>query len=134
EGIVPGGGVAFVNAIKSLEKVTTDTPDVRTGVNILRRALEEPLRRIALNAGQEGSVIVDEVRRRSEPRLGYDAARGEFVDMVARGIIDPLKVTRAGVENAASAASMILTTQTLVTDVPEQELPMPAGGHDHMDF
>ena len=135
EGIVPGGGVAFVNAVKALDGVTDENADVRTGINILRRALEEPLRRIAFNAGQEGSVVVQEVRRRNSPRLGYDAAKGEYVDMVERGIIDPLKVTRSGIENAASAASMILTTQTLVTDVPEPEPAMPMGGHSHdMDF
>jgi len=135
EGIVPGGGVAFVNAIKALDDIKTDHPDVLTGVNILRRALQEPLRRIAFNAGQEGSVVVEEVRRRASPRLGYDAARNEYVDMVERGIIDPLKVTRSGLENAASAASMILTTQTLVTEVPEKEPSMPMGGHSHdMDF
>ncbi len=135
EGIVPGGGVAFVNAVKALDGVTDENADVKTGINILRRALEEPLRRIAFNAGQEGSVVVQEVRRRNSPRLGYDAAKGEYVDMVERGIIDPLKVTRSGIENAASAASMILTTQTLVTDVPEPEPAMPMGGHSHdMDF
>jgi chaperonin GroEL len=130
EGIVPGGGVAFVNAIKALENVKLDNPDQRTGVNILRRALEEPLRRIAANAGQEGSVVVEEIRRRNQPRLGYDASSGEFVDMVERGIIDPLKVSRAGLENAASAATMILTTEALVTEIPVDEPPMPMG-HDH---
>ncbi|MBM2809258.1 MAG: 60 kDa chaperonin [Chloroflexi bacterium] len=134
EGIVPGGGVAFINAISALDGVQTDHPDVKTGVNILRRALEEPLRRIAFNAGQEGSIIIEEIRRRKQPRLGYDAAKGEFVDMVERGIIDPLKVTRSGLENAASAAAMILTTETLVTEIPSHEPPMPMGGHDHMDF
>src|SRR5581483_2718151 len=133
EGIVPGGGVAFVNAVSALDKVLTDNADVRTGVNILRRALEEPIRRIAYNAGQEGSVIIEEIRRRNQPRLGYDAARGEFADMVDRGIIDPLKVTRSGLENAASAASMILTTETLVTDVPQPEPPPMPHSHD-MDF
>jgi chaperonin GroEL len=133
EGIVPGGGVSFVNATKALDGVSSDNADVMTGVNLLRRALEEPLRRIAANAGQEGSVIIDEIRRRNTPRLGYDAATGEYVDMVDRGIIDPLKVTRSGLENAASAAAMILTTETLVTDIPEPEpMPMP---HSHdMDF
>jgi len=131
EGIVPGGGVAFVNAIKALDNADAgDNPDVKTGVNILRRALEEPLRRIAFNAGQEGSVIVQEIRRRNSPRLGYDAASGEFVDMVERGIIDPLKVSRAGLENASSAAAMILTTETLVTEIPMDEPPMSMG-HDH---
>ena len=135
EGIVPGGGVALINAIASLEKLTDDHPDVRTGIQIMRRALEEPLRRIAANAGQEGSVIVQELRRRNQPRLGYDAATGEFADMVDRGIIDPLKVTRAGLENAASAAGMIMTTEALITDVPQPEPAMPMGGHDHgMDF
>jgi chaperonin GroEL len=135
EGIVPGGGVALINAIASLEKLTDDNADVRTGIQIMRRALEEPLRRIAANAGQEGSVIVQELRRRNQKRLGYDAATGEFVDMVDRGIIDPLKVTRAGLENAASAAAMIMTTEALVTDVPQPEPAMPMGGHDHgMDF
>jgi chaperonin GroEL len=134
EGIVPGGGVALINAIASLEKLNETHPDVRTGVNIMRRALEEPLRRIAANAGQEGSVIVQELRRRNQARLGYDASTGEYADMVERGIIDPLKVTRAGLENASSAASMILTTEALVTDIPAPEPPMPMG-HDHgMDF
>jgi len=135
EGIVPGGGVALINAIASLEKLTDPHPDVRTGIQIMRRALEEPLRRIAANAGQEGSVIVQELRRRNQPRLGYDAATGEYADMVDRGIIDPLKVTRAGLENAASAAGMIMTTEALITDVPQPEPAMPMGGHDHgMDF
>jgi chaperonin GroEL len=137
EGIVPGGGVAFVNAVASLDKLLEGmkdgNPDVQTGVRILRRALEEPVRRIAANAGQEGSVIVQEIRRRNQPRLGYDAATGEFVDMVDRGIIDPLKVTRSGLENAASAAAMILTTETLVTDIPEKEPPPMPHSHD-MDF
>jgi chaperonin GroEL len=134
EGIVPGGGVAFVNAVKALDNVKDDNSDIQTGINILRRALEEPLRRIAFNAGAEGSVVVEEVRRRASPRLGYDAAKDEYVDMVERGIIDPLKVTRSGIENAASAASMILTTQTLVTDIPEAEPPMPMGHSHDMDF
>jgi chaperonin GroEL len=132
EGIVPGGGVALLTAAKALETVQCESADMQTGVNILRRALEEPLRRIAENAGKEGAVIAGEVRRRNEPRLGYDAAQDEFVDMVGRGIIDPLKVTRAGVENGASAATMILTTETLVTEIPEKEPPMPM--HDHEDW
>ncbi|HEY3115560.1 MAG TPA: TCP-1/cpn60 chaperonin family protein, partial [Chloroflexota bacterium] len=125
---------AFINALKALDKLSfPDNPDMETGVRILKRALEEPMRRIAQNAGQEGSVIIDEIRRKNQPRFGYDASTGEFVDMVERGIIDPLKVTRAGLENAASAATMILTTQTLVTDIPEPEPAMPMG-HDHDDW
>src|SRR5205807_3573056 len=121
EGIGPGGGVALINGIKALETLKLNDPDEQTGANLLRRALEEPLRRIAANAGLEGSTIISELRRRDQKRLGYDAAQGEFVDMVERGIIDPLKVTRAALENAASAAAMILTTETLVTDIPEPE-------------
>ncbi|MBI4212762.1 MAG: chaperonin GroEL [Chloroflexi bacterium] len=130
EGIVPGGGVALINGLKALETLKLSNADEQTGVAILRRALEEPLRRIAANAGLEGSTIISELRRRDQPRLGYDAAQGEFVDMVERGIIDPLKVTRAALENAASAAGMILTTETLVTDLPEPQPAMDMHGHD----
>jgi chaperonin GroEL len=129
EGIVPGGGVAFLKALKAVEQASQaaskDNADQATGVNILRRALEEPMRRIAVNAGQEGSVIVEEVKRRADKSEGYDAFTGEFCNMVERGIIDPLKVTRSALENAASAATMILTTETLVTEIPEKN-PAPA--------
>jgi chaperonin GroEL len=119
EGIVPGGGVAFINALPKLDSVELDG-DEMTGVNILKRALEEPLRRIAINAGQDGSVIVQEVR--SLPKgQGYDALRGEFGDMVQKGIIDPAKVTRSALENAVSIAGMVLTTNCLVTDIPEKK-------------
>jgi chaperonin GroEL len=132
EGIVPGGGVALVNAISALDKAAAELKgqgDAETGVAILRRALEEPLRRIAINAGQEGSVVVDAVKK-SEKGVGYDALNNKFVPMVETGIIDPLKVTRAALENAASIASMILTTESLVTDLPEknQGPAMPPGG------
>jgi chaperonin GroEL len=124
EGIVPGGGVAFLKALKVLQGASDaagkDNADQATGVNILRRALEEPMRRIAVNAGQEGSVIVEEVKRRADKSEGYDALRGEYCNMVERGIIDPLKVTRSALENAASAATMILTTETLVTEIPDK--------------
>jgi len=111
-----------VNAIPALDKAANGlTGDALTGVMILKRALEEPLRRIAINAGLEGSVIVEEIKKRNQKGLGYDALRNEFVDMVERGIIDPLKVTRSALENAASVATMILTTETLVTEVPEKE-------------
>jgi chaperonin GroEL len=131
EGIVPGGGAAFIHAIPALEKLAeswTGTADELTGIQILRRSLEEPLRRIAVNAGLEGSVIVNDVKHGDTGR-GYDAAKGEFVNMVERGIIDPLKVTRSALENAASIATMILTTETLVTEIPEKSAapapPMP---------
>jgi chaperonin GroEL len=130
EGIVPGGGTAFIHSLPALEPVLSDLQgDQRTGAAMLRRALEEPLRRICANAGAEGSVVVEEVKRQG-PGKGYDAARGEYADMVERGIIDPLKVTRSALENAASIATMILTTETLITELPEKEKapaapPMP---------
>jgi chaperonin GroEL len=128
EGIVPGGGIAYLNALSAVESLLKGydgASDERTGVTLLKRALEEPVRRIAANAGLEGSVIVEEVRKRKSGE-GYDAARGEYVDMIERGIIDPLKVTRSALENAASIATMILTTETLVTEVPEKTPPPAA--------
>jgi chaperonin GroEL len=127
EGILPGGGVALINASPALDKVKAEA-DEATGLDILKRALEEPMRWIAENAGQEGSVVVDKVKR-SKKGVGYDALKGDYGDMVAKGIIDPLKVTRTGLENASSIANMILTTEALVTDIPEKEKasmpPMP---------
>src|SRR5512139_3949372 len=134
EGIVPGGGVALVNAIDSLKRVKSDDEDVQTGINIMRRALEEPMRRIAANAGQDGAVIIDTVRRiakdKDNKNIGYNVLTSNFEDMVKSGIIDPAKVTRSAVENAASIAAMILTTDALITDVPEKaQVPaMPPGG------
>ncbi|MCC7107248.1 MAG: chaperonin GroEL [Chloroflexi bacterium] len=132
EGIVPGGGSAYIKALPRLERELKEwkgSNDEATGINILRRALEEPLRRIAANAGQEGSVIVNEVKTRSTGE-GWDAAKNEYANMIERGIIDPLKVTRSALENAASIATMILTTETLITELPEKEKaaaapPMP---------
>jgi chaperonin GroEL len=128
EGIVPGGGTALINIIPVLEK-TKLTGDEATGLNIVKMALEQPLKQIAINAGKEGSVAVDFVKK-SKKIVGYDAEKDEYGDMVQRGIIDPAKVTRAGLENAASIAAMVLTTEALVTDVPEKEkMPaMPPGG------
>jgi len=127
EGILPGGGVALINSTSAMDKVKAEG-DEATGIAILKRALEEPLRWIAENAGQDGSVVVDKVKR-SKKGVGYDALNGDYGDMVAKGIIDPLKVTRTGLENASSIANMILTTEALVTDIPEKEKasmpPMP---------
>jgi chaperonin GroEL len=121
EGILPGGGVALINASPALDKVKAEG-DEATGIAILKQAFEEPLRWIAENAGQEGSVVVDKVKR-SKKGVGYDALKDDYGDMVAKGIIDPLKVTRTGLENASSIANMILTTESLVTDIPEKEKP-----------
>ncbi|MBV9355193.1 MAG: chaperonin GroEL, partial [Chloroflexi bacterium] len=126
EGIVPGGGTAFVHSVGAVDKALNELDgDQRTGAAMLRRALEEPLRRIAVNAGLEGSVIVEEVRQRGAG-VGYDANKGDYTNMVEAGIIDPLKVTRSALENAASIATMILTTETLVTEVPEKQPAAPA--------
>ena len=129
EGIVPGGGVALLNALSALKKVKLEG-DEATGTNLLKRALEEPLRCIATNSGREASVVINSVKE-SKPGIGYDALRDELgVNMVERGIVDPLKVTRSALQNGASIATMILTTESLVTDIPEKEKApaMPPGG------
>jgi len=125
EGIVPGGGIALLRAAKALEKVK-ETGDVAIGVEIIRRALESPLRQIALNAGAEGSLIVEHVLKQPE-NIGYNAATGEYVDMFKAGIVDPTKVTRSALQNAASVAAMLLTTEVVITDIPEEE-KAPARG------
>jgi len=132
EGILPGGGVALINALPVLDKLEV-SGDVATGVNIVRRAVEEPIRWIAINAGQDGSVIVDAVKK-SSIGVGYDADANDFGDMVEKGVIDPTKVVRSALENAASVASMVLITDALVTDIPEKEKgpAMPGGGMEGM--
>src|SRR5260221_1129036 len=126
EGMVPGGGVALINAIEALDKLHL-TGDAATGVNILRRALEEPLRQLAINGGRDGSVIVEGVRRaqreHNNTRYGYNVLDDQYEDMVESGIIDPAKVTRSALQNATSIAAMILTTEALITDLPEKERP-----------
>ena len=128
EGIVPGGGVALINAARALDRLEANG-DEAIGVAILKRAVEEPLRQIAANAGQEGSVVVESVRRlqqqKSDDQIGYDVLSGEYCNMVKAGIIDPAKVTRSALQNAVSIANMILTTEALVTELPEKK-PAPA--------
>jgi len=129
EGIVPGGGVAFTTVIKNLDALLEGAEgDFKTGVQIVKRALEEPLRQIAINAGVEGSVIVQRILSENKVGFGYDALKDEFGSMTDKGIIDPTKVTRSALQNAASVAAMLLTTEVLVSDIPEAEPPMPAGG------
>ncbi|MBR3428910.1 MAG: chaperonin GroEL [Clostridia bacterium] len=129
EGIVPGGGIALLNVIPKVASILDNfAGDAKTGVQIILRALEEPIRQIALNAGIDGSVIVDHIKNAKKPGYGYDALKGEYVDMVERGIIDPTKVTRSALQNAASIAAMVLTTESLVADIPEPEPAAPAGG------
>jgi chaperonin GroEL len=133
EGIVPGGGVALLNAIPTLDDVKMELPDENTGVQILRRALEEPMRGIVENAGMDGAVVVETVKRLQEEKkdknIGFDVLAMEYCNMIKKGIIDPTKVTRSALENAASIAAMLLTTEALVTEIPEKEKaptpPMP---------
>ncbi len=128
EGIVPGGGTAFINALPSVEALLASTSgDVKTGVRIVLKALEEPVRQIATNAGLDGSVICEKVKN-SEPGIGFDALNEVYVDMMESGIVDPAKVTRSALQNAASIASILLTTEAVVADIPEPEPAMPAGG------
>jgi chaperonin GroEL len=140
EGIVPGGGVALINAVEALEGVEAEG-DVKTGVMILRRALEEPLRGIAANAGKDGAVVIEMVRRAQQEKgdqyVGYDVISENYVNMVEAGIIDPAKVTRSAVENASSIAGMILTTEALISDKPEEKGAAAAGmpgGMGGMDY
>jgi len=139
EGIVPGGGVALVNAMSALDKLKGDSEDAQIGINIVRKALEVPLRKIAENAGKDGAVVLETVRRFQKEKknlnLGFNVISEKYVDMVKDGVIDPAKVTRGALENAASIAAMILTTEALITDVPEKEkapaMPPGGGGMDY---
>jgi chaperonin GroEL len=134
EGIVPGGEIVFINAVPTLDKVKMTGEDESIGVMIVRKALEAPIRKLAENAGQDGAVIIENVRRlakeQNNKHLGFNVISSEYVDMVKAGVIDPLKVVRGALENAGSIAAMILTTECLITDVPEKEkaVPMPPGG------
>jgi chaperonin GroEL len=132
EGIVPGGEISLINAAGKLDKLVKNNEDeeeVRVGINIVKKALEAPIRKLASNAGQDGSVIIDSVRRRAveekNKNIGFNVLTGEYTDMIKAGVIDPVKVVRGALENAASIAAMILTTDVLITDMPEKEKPAP---------
>jgi chaperonin GroEL len=131
EGIVPGGGVALLEATDAINLDVIDIDDEKTGARIVLRALEEPLRQIAENAGFEGSVVVNEVRR-SETGVGLNAATGEYVDLVGAGVIDPAMVTRSALQNAASIAKNILTTEAIVAEMPDKDGGGPGGGMPDM--
>jgi len=135
EGIVAGGGVAFLRAQKALDNVKDLEPDEKVGVAIVRRAVEEPTRQLADNAGREGALVVEEVKKR-KGNEGYDVSADEYTDLVKAGIVDPTKVTRTALQNAASIAGLLLTTEALVTEIPEKEKtpPMPPGGMGGMDY
>jgi chaperonin GroEL len=135
EGIVAGGGVAFLRTQKALDNIKDLEPDEKVGVAIVRRAIEEPTRQLANNAGREGALVVEEVKKR-KGNEGYDVANDEYTDLVKAGIVDPTKVTRTALQNAASIAGLLLTTEALVTEIPEKEKtpPMPPGGMGGMDY
>ncbi|MDQ3007585.1 MAG: chaperonin GroEL [Chloroflexota bacterium] len=144
EGIVPGGEISLINAANKLDKMMknedSDDEEIRVGINIVKKALEAPIRRLAANAGQDGSVIIDTVRRtaieKKNRNIGYNVLTGKYVDMIEAGVIDPVKVVRGALENAASIAAMILTTDVLITDMPEKDKApaMPPGGMGGMDY
>jgi chaperonin GroEL len=130
EGIVPGGGVALIRCIGALDKLKLSDEEA-IGVNIVKRALEEPMRQIALNAGAEGAIIVGRVRESKDDNFGFNADTGEFGDMVKAGVIDPAKVTRLALQNAASIAGLMLTTEALVADIREDDKKAAAGAGGH---
>ncbi|MFN7141674.1 MAG: TCP-1/cpn60 chaperonin family protein, partial [Limisphaerales bacterium] len=132
EGIVPGGGVALLRTLPAIQALQLPDHDEQIGVEIVKKAVEAPLRALALNAGVEGSLVVQEVKKR-KGNEGYNVATGEYLDLVKAGVVDPKKVTRSALQNASSIAGLLLTTECLITDAPEKEKPAaPAGGgHDH---
>jgi len=131
EGIVAGGGTAYVNAITAVEALLSQSEgDEKTGVQIIASALAEPMKQIAANAGIDGSVVLSKVMESNKKGYGFDAYKEEYCDMISSGIVDPTKVTRSALENAASVASVLLTTESLVADKPEPPAPMPAGAPD----
>jgi chaperonin GroEL len=138
EGIVPGGGVALLYAIKALDKLTPANPDQKVGIDIVRKALQWPARQIAENSGTDGSIIVGKLLDSKDVNYGYDAQKGEFTDLVQAGIIDPTKVVRHALQDAASVAGLLITTEAMVAEKPEPKSPMPAmppgGGMGGMDF
>ena len=133
EGIVAGGGTAFLNAIPAVAELMDENIDIQTGINIIRRALEEPMRQIATNSGREASVVVDKVMH-SEKGFGYNVSTDEYVEMISAGIVDPTKVARSALQNAASVAAIFLTTESAVADIKEDvpAMPMAPGGMDGM--
>jgi chaperonin GroEL len=135
EGILPGGGVALLRATEVLKKVKTQNEDQKHGVEIVRKAIQAPARQIAHNAGEDGSVIVGKILEKDQYAFGFDAQNGEYVNMMSKGIIDPTKVVRAAIQNAASVAGLLITTEAMVAELPKKKEAgpaMPPGGG--MDF
>jgi chaperonin GroEL len=137
EGILPGGGVALLRSIEALKRVRTHNDDQKTGVDIVRRALSTPARQIAINAGEDGSVIVGKILEKDQYAFGFDAQSGEYGNLVSKGIIDPTKVVRHALQDAASVAGLLVTTEAMVAEVPKKQAPPampPGGGMGGMDF
>jgi chaperonin GroEL len=135
EGILPGGGVALLRSVKAIEKVRTGNADQKTGVDIVRKALSWPARQIAINSGEDGSVVVGKILDKEQYNFGFDAQNGEYGNLVTKGIIDPTKVVRCALQDAASIAGLLITTEAMVAEVPKKQTPapaMPPGGG--MDF
>ena len=131
EGIVTGGGVALLWASKALEKLKLEDPEEQIGVNVVKRALQEPLRQISANAGFEGAIVVERVRESKDPDFGFNADTEKFENLIKAGVIDPTKVTRLALQNAGSIAALMLTTEALISELPEEDKkapPMPGGG------
>jgi len=129
EGIVPGGGVALLRAKKAVGRITNDNPDVQAGINIVLKALEAPVRQIAENAGVEGSIVIGKILENKSETFGFDAQTEEYVDMVAKGIIDPAKVVRTALQDASSVGALLVTTEAMVAERPKEPAPaMPGGG------
>jgi chaperonin GroEL len=137
EGIVPGGGVALLRATEALKKIRTQNDDQKTGVEIVRKALSSPARQIAINAGEDGSVIVGKVLEKDQYNYGFDAQNAEYGNLVSKGIIDPTKVVRAAIQNASSVAALLITTEAMIAELPKKNPPAampPGGGMGGMDF
>ena len=133
EGILPGGGVALLRSLKALDGLRGDNQDQQAGIDIVRRAIQAPAKQIAINAGDDGSVVAGKLLEKDQYAWGYNAATGEYQDLVAAGVIDPAKVVRTALEDAASVASLLITTEALVAEKPKKETApaMPAGGMDY---
>ena len=136
EGIVPGGGVALLRAKAAVGKLKDDNPDIQAGINIVFRALEAPVRQIVENAGVEGSVVVGKINENKSETYGFDAQTEQYVDMLSAGIIDPAKVVRVALQDAASVAGLMITTEAMVAEAPKKKEapPMPGGGMGGMDY
>ena len=136
EGILPGGGVALLRAVDALKRLTTENEDQKHGVDIVRKALQTPARQIAINAGADGSVVVGKIMDKEQYSYGFDAQTGEYGNLVSKGIIDPTKVVRCALQDAASIAGLLITTEAMVAEVPKKETApaMPGGGMGGMDY